>query len=87
MDWKDIRSLLSNPTRLLVARVQLKTKVIDIISGVINTPIPADVVTIKNGTVFLDCHPVVKSEIVLKKARIMELLRIEGLGGQISDIR
>ncbi|OHA26176.1 MAG: hypothetical protein A3C06_03565 [Candidatus Taylorbacteria bacterium RIFCSPHIGHO2_02_FULL_46_13] len=87
MDWKELRLLLARPTGFLQTRIQLKKDVSDILSEVLGVSFPEESITIKNGVAFLACHPVLRSEVLIKKPRIFELLKGRGISDRVSDIR
>jgi len=86
MEWKEISSLLSKTLFRVSKRIRSRSLVAGALSKVFNIPIPDSSVRIKDGVVYLDAHPAVKSQLLIKKRHIMELLR-EQVGIDINDIK
>ncbi|MEJ0001720.1 MAG: hypothetical protein WDN09_00830 [bacterium] len=71
----EIKDLLARFSNVLLKEELKQEAVREVISKVIRFDIPSEGISLKNGTVYLDIKPIYKSEILLKRDRIDELLR------------
>jgi hypothetical protein len=80
-----IDSFLEKFKRLLESGTNLKKEAVEVIKGVIGKEIDSEKVTIKDGIVQLKINPLFKSEIFLKKEKILKSLQDKGF--KIFDIK
>lgn len=75
----EIKDLLSRFSDILLGEEGKRETVRAVISEVIGVEIKSEGIKIKNGTVYLNIKPIYKSEILIKKEKILEKLK-EALG-------
>ncbi|MFZ2072558.1 MAG: hypothetical protein WA101_00860 [Minisyncoccia bacterium] len=75
----EIKDLLLRFNNILLSEEVKKESIKNIISEVINVPIQSNDIKIKNGTVYLSIKPIYKSEIFMKREKILQKLQ-ESLG-------
>ncbi len=82
MDYNHITNFLDKFKKILFQREEIKNIVTKIISEEINFPVEKDKIKIKNGTIFVEGSPILRSEIMIKKKQI--LLKIKNFFPQVN---
>ncbi len=86
MEWKDIQSLLSKISGKLQSYTLLQQAVSRAITQSLSITLPEDSVRVRGRTAFVDAHPAVKNEILLKKKEILASIQKE-FGERVTDVR
>lgn len=82
-----LRDLLSRFKNLSNTEKAKKKTIIDIITKMVGVPITHNQISFSKKTIFLKTHPLMRTEILLKKTEILEKLKnIESLA-YFSDIQ
>jgi len=74
MDYNHITNFLDKFRKLIFQKEELKNVVVEIISKEINHKIESQKVKIKNGLIFVEGSPMLRSEIMMHKKQILNQL-------------
>ena len=74
MDYNHITNFLDKFRKLIFQKEELKNVVVETISKVINHKIESQKVKIKNGIIFVEGSPILRSEIMMHKTQILNQL-------------
>ena len=87
MDWKDMRPLLARLEKLFAVATVSRETVARVASEIVGVPIPLSAITVKKTSVSFAVHPAIKTELLLKKERLLLLLNKEIGLTRIVDVR
>ncbi len=75
MDYNHITSFLDKFRKIIFQKEELKNIVVKTISFEISHQIEGKIVKIKNGYIYVDGSPMLRSEIMIHKKQILEKLK------------
>ena len=85
MEWKDLKSLLGPIGRRLGSDHTSWSTIAALLHSTAGVVVDKKAMRIRNGVLFLDTHPAVKSEILLRKQELLARFRECGVGA--ADIK
>lgn len=85
MAWKDLQSLLGSARRRLGAAHTSWSTIAALLRATAGVAVDKKEMRIKDGVLFLNTHPAVKSEVLLRKQDILRMFRECGVG--VTDIK
>ena len=86
MEWKTIQSFLLKATRFVNQDGDLRGSAARAIKDAVGVDVEAGALVLSGTTIYLKVHPVIKSEIFLKKDKILSRFKEEALTARITNI-
>lgn len=87
MDYNQITSFLDKFKDVLFQKQQNHQLIVDIIEKHIKIPINKELIKIKGNTIYINGSPILKSEIMIYKSKILEDLSTANLKQIFTDIK
>ena len=87
MDYNQIASFLDKFRKIIFQKEELKNIIIQTIRDEINHQIENKIVKIKNGYIYIEGSPILRSEILIHKKQILTKLKIVLPNNNFFDIK
>lgn len=87
MDYNNISSFFDKFKKIIYQKQETKKIIKEVVSKNISFNLEEGFFVYKNGIIFLNCSPVIRNEIIMRKEKILKELREQLVSCNILDIK